>query len=101
MKLRKPWGTQKQDIINLYRLIYAIAPNTLVNAISEYFNYQDIQQEEQAAWIKDKKIIYLAKPGRAKNSIKGYRPLSMCETDQGWFVPGRSTQHAIAVALKT
>ena len=55
MKLRKPWGTQKQDIINLYRLIYAIAPNTLVNAISEYFNYQDIQQEEQAAWIKDKK----------------------------------------------
>ena len=49
------------DTINLYRLIYAIAPNTLVNAINEYFNNQDIQQEEQAAWIK---IIYVPKPGR-------------------------------------
>ena len=68
------------DTINLYRLIYAIAPNTLVNAINEYFNNQDIQQEEQATWIKDKKIIYVPKPGRAKNLITGYRPLSMCET---------------------
>ena len=37
------------DTINLYRLIYAIAPNTLVKAINEYFNNQDIQQGEQAA----------------------------------------------------
>ena len=43
------------DTINLYRLIYAIAPNTLVNAINEYYNNQDIQQEEQATWIKDNK----------------------------------------------
>ena len=43
------------DTINLYRLIYAIAPNILVNAINEYFNNQDIQQDEQAVWIKDKK----------------------------------------------
>ena len=110
------------DTINLYRLIYAIAPNTLVNAINEYFNNQDIQQEEQTTWIKDKKIIYVPKPGRAKNLITGYRPQSMCETlykiisktatsrknnkleevidiDQSGFVPGRSTQHAIAVAI--
>merc|ERR1711860_35037 len=31
--------------------------HTLVNAINEYFNNQDIQQEEQTTWIKDKKII--------------------------------------------
>ena len=29
-------------------------------------------------WIK--KVIYIPKPGRAKNSLKGYKSLLMCET---------------------
>ena len=112
------------DTISMYRLIYAIMPNMMLKGINEFYGNKDMQDDQQYEWIKDKKVIYIPKPGRAKNSIKGYRPLSMCETlykiisktathrinlslessidiDQSGFVPGRSTHHAITVALNT
>ena len=64
-------------------------------------------------WIK--KVIYIPKPGWAKNSLKGYRSLLVCETlytiivktathsinlisiESVFFVPG--THHAITMAL--
>ena len=101
------------DTISMYRLIYAIMPNMMLKGINEFYGNKDMQDDQQYEWIKDKKVIYIPKPGRAKNSIKGYRPLSMCETlykiisktathrinlnlessidmDQSGFVPGRS-----------
>ena len=112
------------DTINMYRLIYAVMPNLMLKGINEFYENKEMQDEQQYEWIKDKKVIYIPKPGRAKNSLKGYRPLSMCETlykiisktathrinlnlessidvDQSGFVPGRSTHHAITVALNT
>ena len=68
------------DTINMYRLIYAVMPNLMLKGINEFYENKEMQDEQQYEWIKDKKVIYIPKPGRAKNSLKGYRPLSMCET---------------------
>ena len=68
------------DTISMYRLIYAIMPNMMLKGINEFYGNKDMQDDQQYEWIKDKKVIYIPKPGRAKNSIKGNRPISMCET---------------------
>ena len=54
-------------------------PNMMLKGINEFYGNKDMQDDQQHEWIKDKKV-YIPKPRSVKNSIKGYRPLSMCET---------------------
>ena len=74
-------------------------PIMILKGTNKFYKNNKMQDEQQQQWIKDKKIIYIPKPERAKYSLKGYGPLSMCETLYKIF--SKTATHRINLKLES
>ena len=66
--------------IGFYKFIFTEIPNIVTNALNEITFVPEISNSCVCRWIKDRKIVYIPKPGKDSEDINNLRPLSMLET---------------------
>ena len=108
--------------LGFYKFIFHQIPHIFTRCINMIAFYTDILDSSSLKWIKERKIIYIPKPGKDPLLPSSYRPLSMLEilykipskiltdrlgailpdlsySDQAGFVPGRGAQYGTLAAM--
>jgi hypothetical protein len=107
--------------IGFYKFIFQQIPYLFTRCMNVITFWDDILDSAALTWIKQRKVIYIPKPGKDPLSPSSYRPLSLLEVlykipakimtdrigtilptisyaDQCGFVPGRGAQYSTLTA---
>ncbi len=107
--------------LGFYKFIFHQIPYLFTRCMNILIFYDDILDSPSLKWIKQRRIIYIPKPGKDPLSPNSYRPLSLLEVlykipakiltdrigrilpdisypDQCGFVPGRGAQYSTLTA---
>ena len=66
--------------IAIFKYLYAEIPNILTRALNELTFVPRLIDAPAFAWLKERRIVFIPKPGKAGDRVSGLRPLSLLET---------------------